>query len=176
MLRRYRIPILLAIAALWLIYLIAFRWQTDEQVSRNHTRFIESIEAKKWSRCTELISPNYGDRWGYNRQDMSLALKDVGRQFTFAFDFGWKLDHVETVAEGQHYKVIGSGQFTGKGGPLASAIEQYAAKYAGELFTFHWKKQSWLPWDWKLEKIEHPTLTIPSGYKPGDLQNSMADF
>ena len=30
-------------------------------------------------------------------------------------------------------------------------------------FVFHWRSESWKPWDWKLVKVENRSLDIPSG-------------
>ena len=40
-------------------------------------------------------------------------------------------------------------------------------------FTFHWKKSGFLPWSWKLIRIEHSKLEVPSGYVPGKSFNSL---
>lgn len=176
MFRRLLILLILAVILILGGYLFGYRWQPMEQLTRTHTRFIEAIEDKKWSRCTKLIAPDYGDRWALNRQDLSLALKDVGSQFFIVLDMNWETDDTKLAEDEESGTVSGRGSFSGKGSPLAGAIESYAARYADEVFTFHWTKQSWLPWDWKLKKIEHPSLSIPDGYKPGDLSRSESLF
>lgn len=145
-----------------------------EQVTRSQAKLIAAIEDKKWGRCRGLTSPAYGDRWGFDRRKLGLALKDVGSQFVIVLDLEWTTESTEKIAD-DHYSISGRGRLTGMGTAFASAIESQAARYGDALFTFHWKKQSWLPWDWQLQKIAHPSLSIPSGYTPGDL-SAAEDF
>ena len=39
-------------------------------------------------------------------------------------------------------------------------------------WVFEWKKESWLPWSWKLVRIENSGLDLGS-YSPGDLKRQM---
>jgi hypothetical protein len=34
-------------------------------------------------------------------------------------------------------------------------------------FSFHWKKEGWWPWTWRLVNITNPALELPDGYRPG---------
>ncbi len=172
MLRRYRFPILLALILLLAIYLFGFRWRGIDKVIRRHDSFIEAIEEKDWGKCAKLVAPAYRDRWGFERSDILLTLEDVGRQFFIVLDLDWKT--AETKWEGSTVSISGHGTFTGKGSPIASAIEARSKRYSSEPFTFFWKKQSFLPWDWKLVKIEHPRIEIPNGYRPGDLGSAVS--
>ncbi len=140
MLRRLlRSPVVLGLLAILLVYLFAFRWRAREQVTRRHADLIEAIEEKKWGRCGKLVAPDYRDRWGFNRSDLLLTLKDVGRQFFIVLDMKWKTEKVER--DGKTFRITGHGSFTGKGSPLAPAIESRSNRYRAEPFTFHWKKQ-----------------------------------
>jgi hypothetical protein len=174
-----RRPLLLALALLAIlvaVYLFGIRWRPEATVRRNHTAFIGAIEDKKWGKCRGLIAEQYGDKWGFNRADVTLAIEDVASQFILVLDFEWTTTRLTPGDDGKTYTLVGKGKMSGKGTPLAAMIVNQSAAYAAEPFTFVWKKQSSMPWDWKLQKIEHPTLDVPSGYHPGDIGRATLSF
>ncbi len=172
--RRPFLLALLLLAILLAVYLFGFRWRPEATVTRNQAAFIASIENKKWGKCRSLVAPQYGDKWGFNRADLTLALEDVGSQFLINLDFEWNTTSLTRGDNGDSYTLVGKGSMRGTGTPLAAIIVGQSAAYAALPFTFTWKKQSAFPWDWKLQKIDHPSLTIPPGYEPGDLRRAAA--
>jgi len=172
-----RRPILLALALaaiLLAVYLFGIRWRAEATVRRNHADFIAAIEDKKWGRIRRLVAPPYGDKWGFDRADVTLAIEDVGSQFVINLDFDWTTTSLTRDGDGKTYALVGKGTMRGTGTPLAALIVSQSAAYAAEPFTFTWKKQGLLPWNWKLQKIDHPSLDVPSGYEPGDLRRARA--
>ena len=51
---------------------------------------------------------------------------------------------------------------------VGSSIQRMVNREKSPL-TFSWEKESWVPWSWKLVRMDHPELEIPESYTPGDL-------
>ncbi len=146
-------------------YLIAFRWTSERQLRSKQEALITAIEDGSWRRCEKHISSDYADRWGWTREDLGKAIKDVRSQFmVLSLDFQaptWDI-------AGDTATVRGRVKVSGTGIGIGNAIIREANRLeAPGIFT--WKKESWLPWDWKLVRLDHADLDVPSSYEPGDL-------
>ena len=67
----------------------------------------------------------------------------------------------------------GNLKIDGTGNQITEMIIKETRTHLLDPFTFHWKKSGFLPWSWKLIRIEHSKLEVPSGYVPGKSFNSL---
>ena len=152
----------------------AMRWSGEDGAIRAQEKFIASIEDRRWGKVRAMISETYSDRWGFSREDVAAALRDVGGQFVIHLQIDW---YRETVSSQEGlYQIVGRMQIDGRGGPAAELILHQGRAYLNEAFTFHWRREGLMPWKWKLVKMEHPTVEVPPGYQPGDLNSLAAPF
>ena len=97
-------------------------------------------------------------------------LEDYAKHFFLYFQANWENNSIRKVSETFH--ITGNLKIDGKGNQVTEMIMQESKKHLLHPFTFHWIKSSPLPWSWKLIKIEHSKLEVPSGYVPGKSFNS----
>ena len=167
--------LLLKLSALGIIVVIFFgiqtiRWSGQKGAKRAHEHFIQYLSDRRWSKCSQMISEQYDDQWKFNRNDISLALRDFGRHFYISLSVDWKT--ISTTETGSSYNIIGTMKIEGSGNPVTGHIIKEARPYLLDPFTFTWSRSGIMPWSWKLGKIKHPSIKVPSGYVPGDESRS----
>lgn len=144
------------IAAALLALAIYFAWQLqpEQQVRRHTAHLLKSIERRNWESVKDQIDDSYTDRWEHDKALLLEALPQAFGQFLFL-----TIEH-ETSAvtmEGGSGKATTRVKMSGSGGPLASYIVE-KVNTLGAPFTFRWAQRSSWPWDWKLMRVDHPTL------------------
>lgn len=161
---------LLALAGACYFVIQYARWSGAAGAGRAHQRFLSYVEDKRWSKSHAMVSADYSDRWGFDRDDISLALQDLGSAFTFWLEIRWTpVAPPGTGAEDGAIALAGTVRVEGQGGPLGNIVSPHINGYASEPFTFRWRREGLLPWGWRLLSISHPSATVPAGYTPGDL-------
>ncbi|MFL2480168.1 MAG: hypothetical protein ACJ0K4_11530 [Verrucomicrobiales bacterium] len=168
--------LLLKLSALGIIVVLFFgiqtvRWSGEKGAKKAHKHFIQYLSDRRWSKCSRMISELYDDQWKFNRNDISLALRDFGRHFYISLSVDWKTMSA-TKMEGS-YAIKGAMKIKGSGSPAADYIIKEARPYLIDSFTFIWSRSGIMPWSWKLEKIKHPSIKVPPGYVPGDQSSSL---
>lgn len=171
---RLRIFIAALLAILVLFVVQSFRWSGESGARRAHAKFLERIEDKKWGKCHRMIAADYADRWDFNRDDISLALRDVAAEFIISLQIDWSEDSI-TENDDAH-TLAGRIQIDGRGSPAVPIILREFKGYAAEAFRFEWRKSGLLPWAWKLVSIDHPSVEVPRGYEPGRLREISTPF
>ncbi len=171
---RLRVAAALALALVGLFAIQSYRWSGEAGAERAHRKFLSAVADRRWGKCHRMISEAYSDRWGFGRREISLALKDVGGQFTFALQIDWETRSV-TALEGGGYEITGNAELDGRGSPAVDLILREARAYSRRPYTFRWAREGLLPWRWKLQRADHPDAEVPPGYVPGDL-GSLADL
>ena len=150
-------------------YNAIFRWPAEKQALAKQDKLIAAIEARKWGRVQRLTSENYSDSLGLDRENLILAVRDLGSQFWTQLDLNWEM--TELKREDDAIVISGNMRLVGEGGPGAPFVVKYARPFANTPFTFRWRKTGILPWRWQMESAHHPDARLPLGYKPGDLVN-----
>ncbi len=144
-------------ALLLACYLIFVRWAPENQVARRQAAFIAAIDEADFSTYSGLISTNYTDRWGFTHQTVIQGLRDIARQF---ISLEAEYTPVSQEPDGDGWIVTGAVRIGGRGNAIAQEVISRSRREK-EPFSFHWIKESWKPWDWKLERIDHPSLAVP---------------
>ena len=153
------------------IYIIqSFRWSGEKGAQKAHENFISYFSEKRFGKCSNYISEEYSDQWHFNNDEIALALRDYAKHFFLYFQANWENNSIRKVSETFH--ITGNLKIDGKGNQLTEIIMKESNKHLLHPFTFHWIKSNPLPWSWKLIKIEHSKLEVPSGYVPGKSFNS----
>lgn len=170
-----RLRLLIALAAALAVFFFVQnrRWSGAAGAERAHKKFLGYVESRRWGKCHRMIAVEYSDRWNFDRDAISQALQDLGRQFTFALEIVWQTRSV-TAADGI-YEVVGTAALDGRGNPAVDLILRTARPYAAQPYTFRWKRAGLMPWSWRLESLDHPHAGPPPGYVPGNL-GSLTDL
>jgi hypothetical protein len=160
-----------ALIVLLLGYNAIFRWPALKQAEDKQQKLIAAIENRQWGRVQRLTSENYADSLELDRDQLILALKDVG--FLTGSDFELNWEQLEMQRDGAAVVITGNLRLSGGLGPGASHVESYARRFAGEPFTFRWRKTGLLPWKWQLESLHHADAALPAGYRPGEIRENI---
>jgi len=143
----------------------AFRWSGEKGAEKAHEQFMQYLSDRRWTKCSRMISELYNDQWKFNRNDISLALRDFGRHFYITLTVEWKT--ISVTEKEREYKIIGMMKIEGSGSPAADYIIKEARPHLINSFTFIWSRSGIMPWSWKLTEIKHPSIKVPAGYVPG---------
>ncbi|MDA0812460.1 MAG: hypothetical protein O3C21_08765 [Verrucomicrobia bacterium] len=165
---RSQVIIVSSITALIVLYHMLFEWPAATQVRLKHEAFLVSIEEGDNAAWDTLLSESYEDQWGFSKSNAMVAMQDVRSQF-IGLKITWKPES-EVVDSGDG-TLAGEMKFEATG---FFATDLITSKLNGieEPWVFAWKKESWLPWSWKLVRIENSGLDL-GGYSPGDLKRQM---
>jgi hypothetical protein len=165
---RSQVIIVSGITALIVFYHMLFEWPAETQVRLKHEAFLVSIEEGDNSAWNTLLYESYEDQWGFSKSNAMVAMQDVRSQF-IGLNIIWQPES-EVVDSGDG-KLAGEMKFEATG---FFATDLITSKLNGidAPWVFEWKKESWLPWSWKLVRIENSGLDLGS-YSPGDLKRQM---
>jgi hypothetical protein len=157
MFRRYRWAIA-AILGLFAVPWLWSRWQPERQ-SRAHTeKLVAAVESRNWKRLERLVADDYSDRWGHDKAVVMERVREVFAQF---FVIELKAGAIDVQAADGQQVARAAVTLQGRGGPFA----EMAVQRVGDLrepFTFTWRQQSWMPWDWVLTGVDQPELKVES--------------
>ncbi|MEM9283925.1 MAG: hypothetical protein AAGA96_19055 [Verrucomicrobiota bacterium] len=148
-------------------------WQTRpaKVVSDKQADFIDGIERRSAARMRRLVAESYGDRWGFDRDDIVMSIVDLGSQFMtlVVTPENQTLSIDESVATVTLSVTLGGRSVGPGGGEVTRRINQL-----DDPFVFTWEKESFLPTSWRLVRIEQPELPDELfGYEPGDIRRAM---
>jgi hypothetical protein len=156
-----------------LVSFAAIRWSPKRVVERNQTALIEALEGRSQRKLRRLISPEYEDRWGFDRDDVITSILDVGGQF---FVLAVIPSVTEYAVEKREATVTSKLEISGSGSPIAHQAIRFAHRLK-EPFLFSWRKESFWPGDWKLAQLENRDLPGDLyGYQPGDIGAAMREY
>ena len=166
--RGYLILACLALLAIFIGYQAIFKWPAEKQGLAKQQKLIEAIESRKWGRVHRLVSDHYGDSLELDRENLLLALRDLGSQFWTMLELNWEMTDLQR--DGDAIVITGKLRLDGEGGMFAPMAVQHARPFANKPFTFRWRKAGTMPWSWRLDSIHHPDARLPDGYVPGELR------
>lgn len=161
--------IISGVVILVVLYHSIFEWPSSIQVPLKQEAFLIAIEEGDNSAWDTLLSETYEDQWGFSKSNALVALQDVRSQL-IGLDVVWTSedtminDGAGTLSGDMHFEATG---FFGTDA-LTSLLNGL-----DEPWIFEWQKESWIPWSWKLVRIENDSLNI-GGYRPGDLKKKMS--
>jgi len=156
-LRSYRITLAVIFVA-WVLYSL-WLWQPARQVRKHQEHFIAAVGTRNWSRVEEFIDARYSDRWGHDKTFVLRESREVFRQF---FALSIQSDVTSCAISGDAGMVTAKLKIAGTGTAIAEYAKE-AVNGLGEPFVFEWTRRSWLPWDWKLMRVDQPQLRLDHG-------------
>ena len=131
--------------------------------------FLIAIEEGDNSAWNSLLSESYLDQWEFSKSNAMVALQDVRSQL-IGLHIKWESE--STMIDEGRGSLQGKMQFEATGffatDFITSRVNSLDAPW-----VFQWRKESWLPWSWKLVRIENEDLNL-GGYSPGDLGKRMS--
>lgn len=166
---RSQILIIGGISAAIVLYNLLFEWPASIQVPLKQQAFLVAVEEGDNAAWDHLLSESYRDQWEFSKSNALVALQDVRSQL-IGIKIDWNAD-ATFVDEGEgtlrgSMKVEATGFFGTDF--ITSRINRLDAPW-----VFHWRKESWRPWSWKLVRIENEDLSL-GGYEPGELTRKAA--
>jgi len=146
----------------------------ESQVAHRSEAFRRALADGRSARAMSLISDDYRDPWGMGREEMGAALRDIIRQF-LTLRVEWGDPQFAAGPEGG-MRLTAKLRLEGKSLTPVGEMMLSMARQLNEPFTFHWKKEGWGPWSWRLVSITHPELELPAGYTPGMFSEAPASL
>ncbi|MEO7932288.1 MAG: hypothetical protein ABIT76_03920 [Chthoniobacterales bacterium] len=133
-------------------------WQPRRQIELHQKNLLTALEDRNWSRIKGKLAANYSDRFGHNRETALNDLREVLRQF-FAVTIHTQGSQMvlmsETATITTNLTLSGTG--TGATEWITSEVNRLPTPW-----VFTWRKQSRLPWDWQLEKVDNASVNVPN--------------
>lgn len=165
----FALAALVALALVWLGWRTALAWKPEAMVTSRHEKLVSRIAAKKFGKCAPLLSGSYLDQWGWSKDDAMLAIRDIGGQF---FVLEITMQDFTVAAEGKTARSSARLRLRGSGSAAAPLIVGEANRIKSP-FVFHWRKENWRPWSWRIHRIENEGTPDFQGYRPGDFGAAM---
>lgn len=152
---RIEIPLRPFLLALGAILLVAGIWAALElrpkrQLERAFDKLVAAAENRDWKRVQEFIANDYSDAWGQNREEALEAAREIFGQFLVL-----EITPRDLEIDASSGAVRCRPAISGTGGPLAQMVIGYVERLQGPT-TLSWRKESWLPWSWKLISAAPP--------------------
>lgn len=163
-------PLAVAIVVALLASLV---WQLRPPVvlAKRQAALLSGIERRSPARIQRLVAGDYEDRWGFTREDIVTTMVDAGGQF---LTLVVTPEEVEWEIEGD--RAVGTMRLV-VGGKAVGPAAQEVMRRINQLdtpFVFTWRKQSFLPSNWKLVRVDNASLPDELyGYRPGDIGRTL---
>lgn len=148
-------------AALLALVVVAciLEFQPVRRVDAAFHGFLQKVEKRKWAAVEKRIAADYRDRWGFHRASLLESLPQGFRHF---YVLEIKAESPQIDIQGKVATVKCRIRMDGRGTAIADEILN-RVQGLKEPFVFTYRKQSWKPWDWKLESVDQPELAV-EGY------------
>jgi hypothetical protein len=137
--------------AAWLFFL----WQPARQVELHTSNLLARASARDWKAVADMVSRDYRDAWGHNRERAFDDAEEFGQHF-FSLRIG-AVEPLEIRAESGSVAVSARLGVYGSGTPMAQAIVE-AVHELQEPFVFRWRRNGSWPWQWALVELEQDEL------------------
>ncbi|MGC1480396.1 MAG: hypothetical protein WA771_07825 [Chthoniobacterales bacterium] len=136
---------------------LAYDWKPDRQLRKATERLLADIESRDWESVRDTLTDDYTDHWELDRAQFIQIASEGMRQFFYLSiePANWQI----TPAESDHATTTVDLTFQGNGTGLGQiALNRLTS--LEEPFTFHWRKESWQPWSWRLYSAEQSELRL----------------
>jgi hypothetical protein len=162
--RSWRLLVTFQLAAL-VAWLLSQGLTAESQVRHRAEGFRRALAEGRSAKAWHMVSADYRDQWSMDRDQIGSALRDVSRQF-LTLRVEWVDPRYEAAPDGG-MALTTVPRLEGKSLTPIGEMMLSTARQLEQPFTFHWKKEGWWPWTWRIVKITNPALEIPAGYTPG---------
>lgn len=151
--------------------LVVIQSRPGTAVRKKQEAFIVGIERRSPARMRRLIGEEYGDKWGFTRDDAIEAMLDAGSQFLVMV-----VESEEEAFVRDGPLVVITTVLTVGGTPVGPGANEVMRRVnqLRKPFVFTWEKESFLPNSWRLVQIDNEDLPEELyGYEPGDFRRAM---
>lgn len=142
------------------VILVAFviHWLPARQVRLHQEHLQKAVENRDWRKVGDFLDDDYRDQWG---QTKTIALGHLHEAFRDFLAIGLVNEDFE-IRRGDDALVVQSRmKIVGSGGPIAQWV-MHEVEQLHEPFSYTWRRQSWMPWDWALVSVSQPEIEIPA--------------
>lgn len=170
---RFRVWVFIGAIVWFAVWFVSHGLTTETQVTKRKEQFRQALQEKNVRKALSMVSHGYRDQWGFSREDVGNAFRDVTSQFlTVQLEFR---DEQLTERSGE---IDFSARLRLNGQPLTpvGTMMSTQANQHREPFTFTWRKEGWWPWSWKLVTTASPELELPANYQPGMFSAGSTSF
>lgn len=143
--------VILVAWAAWLFSL----WQPARQVELHSSNLFARASARDWKAVAAMMSPDYRDAWGHNKERALADAEEFGQHF-FSLRLG-AVESLEVRVEGGSAAASARLGIYGSGTPMAHAIIE-AVHELQKPFVFRWNKSGRWPWQWTLTGFSQEEL------------------
>ena len=148
---KWSLPALLFVSVAWLFFL----WQPARQIELHTAHLLSRASGRDWSAVAKMISSDYRDGWGHDREESLRKAEELFNQF-----FTVKIlptGPMEINEAGGMATNSVPLEIFGSGTPVAHAVMD-EVREAGGSFVFRWRKAGRWPWQWLLVGAGHAEL------------------
>lgn len=129
-------------------------FQPRRQLERANDRLMAAIERRDWKRVVPMISEDYQDAWGFDRQNAVSVGVELLQHF---FGLGITRENESIEVRGDTGTVRARIRLVGNGTGIAQAVLAEANRLE-EPFTVTWRREGWQPWSWRVVSVAQPEL------------------
>lgn len=159
------------VLGLALITGVALQLRPSVTLAKKQASLLDGIERRSPPRIQRLVADDYGDRWGFQGEDLAITMVDAGGQFLALVV---KSEDEQVEIEGSRATITTRLVISGKPvGPVGQEVMKQINRLE-EPFVFTWEKKSFLPGSWRLVRVDNVALPEDLyGYEPGDFGRAM---
>ena len=152
------------LGALGLVLLLFVWWEFSptRQVNKAFARLIEATEVGDWKKVQSIMAPDYRDGWELDATQAVDAGREVVRHFLILDIIP---ENQRVSVQGSQAEVVTKLRFMGKGSALAQTIMNRGNELHND-FQFAWRRESWLPWSWRLVSIHQSEISFDPSWIP----------
>lgn len=147
---------ILGTAVLLMAIAVFLSARPETQVLKHQRRLLRAMEKRDRDAVLAVLSTEYRDRWGFDREALARESSEILRHFV-----ALAIVAEDPVASGagDRWTVQTRMRVTGRGSPIAEIVLSEASRLR-EPWTFRWRKEGG-PWTWRLVSADQPELFIP---------------
>lgn len=123
----------------------------NQEILSAQSRFITAVEKRNWSRVQSMLTDDYMDEAGHDR---NTVMDDAKRIFDGFLTLTIKTDVIELKSAANQATLKANVKLKGYGGGISPIVVSQANAMQGH-WLFHWHKKGRWPWDWKIVQIHH---------------------
>jgi ketosteroid isomerase-like protein len=154
--------LLILIPTVLLLSLGGFGWWAfgrtpEEQLQDRQQAFLEAVESRDWDEVRAMLTEDYMDGYGHDRDGAVEAARQVLGAF-FSLTVKPRIVQLQALPDLAMVKM--QIRIEGRGAGFSEAVVSQVNSIE-EPWFFHWHKKGRWPWDWRIVQIHNDGLHIP---------------
>lgn len=126
----------------------------EAEILAAQTKFMKAVEKRDWERVLGMLTEDYMDEWGHDRQTaVQDARQALGGFFTLTITA-----EITTLQTAEHLGMVKMQiRIEGNGTGFSQFVVQRVNQIQ-EPWFFHWHQKGRWPWDWKIVQIHNDQI------------------